>query len=176
MRARPSVTVERRLRSRSLGSRCHWPRWEVLAGCRYQHHVEWLGAWSGGGRIGLTLSALSWREKNQANGHALDAMNHYNDAVGSLGSNCQDLRYPPAAGPNPADLSPQANSDGPGPEACPHHRRSSRRAVPTDQARDKWGLACARQSGSEVLDVHGCALPCPFQRRNILLTNHAKLR
>lgn len=66
-----------------------------------QHQWSWLGGGLAAGAVGLTLSALAWREKNQANGHALDAMNHYNDAVGSLGANCQDLRYPPAAGPAP---------------------------------------------------------------------------
>ena len=66
-----------------------------------QHQWSWLGGGLAAGAVGLTLSALAWREKNQANGHALDAMNHYNDAVVSLGSNCQDLRYPPAAGPAP---------------------------------------------------------------------------
>ena len=59
----------------------------------------WLGGGLATGAVGLTLSALSWREKNQANGHALDAINYYNDAVGSLGASCRDLRYPPAAGP-----------------------------------------------------------------------------
>jgi hypothetical protein len=66
-----------------------------------QHQWSWLGGGLAAGAVGLTLSALAWREKNQANGHALDAMNHYNDAVGSLGASCQDLRYPPAAGPAP---------------------------------------------------------------------------
>lgn len=80
-----------------------------LVGLSDSNHMwTWLGAGLGAGSIGLTLSALSWREKNQANGHALDAMNHYNDTVGSLGATCQDLRYPPAAGPSPADLSPPA--------------------------------------------------------------------
>lgn len=58
----------------------------------------WLGGGLATGTVGLTLSALSWREKNQANGHALDAMNYYNDAVGSLGASCEKLSYPPAAG------------------------------------------------------------------------------
>lgn len=63
------------------------------------HQWAWLGGGLTTGAVGLTLSALSWREKNQANGHALDALNQYNDAVGSLGASCRDLRYPPAAGP-----------------------------------------------------------------------------
>ena len=75
-----------------------------------QHQWSWLGGGLAAGAVGLTLSALSWREKNQANGHAIDAMNHYNDAVGSLGANCQDLRYPPAAGPSPQDSDPMPES------------------------------------------------------------------
>lgn len=79
-----------------------------LAGLSDSNHMwAWLGGGLGAGAVGLTLSALSWREKNQANGHALDAMNYYNDAVGSLGASCQDLRYPPAAGPAPLDAAPQ---------------------------------------------------------------------
>ncbi len=68
-----------------------------------QNQWTWLGSGLAAGALGLTLSAVSWREKNQANGHAIDAMNYYNDAVGSLGATCQDLRYPPAAGPAPPD-------------------------------------------------------------------------
>ena len=75
-----------------------------------QHQWSWLGGGLAAGAVGLTLSALSWREKNQANGHAIDAMNHYDDAVGSLGASCQDLRYPPAAGPSPQDSDPMPES------------------------------------------------------------------
>jgi len=61
-----------------------------------------LGAWVGGGlglgAVGLTLAGLSWRFKNHANGNAVDAMNYYNDSVGSLGASCDDLRYPAPAG------------------------------------------------------------------------------
>lgn len=78
-----------------------------------QHQWAWLGGGLATGAVGLTLSALSWREKNQANGHALDALNHYNDAVGSLGASCQDLRYPPAAGPT----MPVQPESAPDPEA-----------------------------------------------------------
>lgn len=43
--------------------------------------------------VGLLLAALGKHEKTVANGHALDAMNYYNDAVGSRGGTCDD---PPA--------------------------------------------------------------------------------
>lgn len=90
------------------------------------HQWAWLGGGLASGVVGLTLSALSWREKNQANGHALDAMNLYNDSVGSLGASCQDLRYPQAAGPaapdgqslpstHPTSLSPAPDSLPPPP-------------------------------------------------------------
>lgn len=62
-----------------------------------------LGLWLGGSfalsTIGLTFSIVSWRLKNHANGNALDAVNFYNDSVGSLGATCDDLSYPPPAGP-----------------------------------------------------------------------------
>ena len=61
--------------------------------------------WVGGGlalaTVGAVLSGLGQRMRNSANGHAIDAMNFYNDAVGSLGATCDDLRYPPPAGPAP---------------------------------------------------------------------------
>ncbi|HMU40171.1 MAG TPA: hypothetical protein PKE31_14280 [Pseudomonadota bacterium] len=78
-----------------------------LAGLGDSDHMwAWLGGGLATGAVGLTLSSLSWREKNQANGHALDALNYYNDAVGSLGATCQDLAYPPPAGPLPSELPP----------------------------------------------------------------------
>ena len=50
--------------------------------------------------IGTIFSAISVgaailiaQERNVANGHAVDAMNYYNDAVGSLGATCKDLKY-----------------------------------------------------------------------------------
>ncbi len=78
-----------------------------------QHQWTWLGSGLAAGALGLTLSAISWREKNQANGHAIDAMNFYNDAVGSLGATCQDLRYPPAAGPAPPEAATPPTPVGP---------------------------------------------------------------
>ena len=58
------------------------------------------------GAIGTTLAGLSHRLKNHANGHAVDAVNYYNDAVGSLGATCDDLRYPAPAGPGPDPAPP----------------------------------------------------------------------
>lgn len=65
------------------------------------NRYSWVGGGIGLGALGATLALLSWRYKNHANGHAIDAMNYYNDAVGSLGATCADLRYPAPAGPLP---------------------------------------------------------------------------
>lgn len=89
------------------------------------------GAWIGGGlglaAIGLGFSIASWRAKNHANGHALDALNYYNDSVGSLGATCSDLRYPAPAGPAPVmapptQPAPPAQPEGtlPPPPAVPY--------------------------------------------------------
>lgn len=61
--------------------------------------LPWLLGGIGAGIVGTTLAGVSHRYKNHANGHALDAVNYYNDAVGSLGATCDDLRYPAPAGP-----------------------------------------------------------------------------
>jgi hypothetical protein len=63
--------------------------------------VPWVIGGVASGILGVTLAGLSHRAKNHANGHAIDAMNYYNDAVGSLGATCDDLRYPAPAGPAP---------------------------------------------------------------------------
>ncbi|XYH95886.1 hypothetical protein ACMHYB_50190 [Sorangium sp. So ce1128] len=63
----------------------------------------------------VVLGALSRPAKERAHGHALDAMNYYNDAVGSLGATCDDLTYPPPAGPEP----PPLPAPGTSPEAAP---------------------------------------------------------
>jgi hypothetical protein len=62
------------------------------------------------GILGVVLAGISRGYKNSANGHAVDAMNYYNDAVGSWGASCNDLTYPPPAGPEPERSSP-ANED-----------------------------------------------------------------
>ncbi|XXX81803.1 hypothetical protein WMF30_23880 [Sorangium sp. So ce134] len=61
----------------------------------------------------VVFGALSRPAKEDAHGHAFDAMNYYNDAVGSLGATCDDLAYPPPAGPEPPASPP------PPPEATP---------------------------------------------------------
>lgn len=66
------------------------------------HLWEWLGAGVGSGTLGAVFSGTSYLLRNRANGHAVDALNYYNDAVGSLGATCDDLRYPPSAGPAPS--------------------------------------------------------------------------
>lgn len=63
--------------------------------------LPWLAGGVSLGIVGATLAGLSYRLKNHANGHAVDAVNYYNDAVGSLGATCADLRYPEPAGPLP---------------------------------------------------------------------------
>ncbi len=88
-----------------------------LAGLADQDRLGlWLGLSLGLSTTGLVFSIVSWRLKNHANGHAHDAVNFYNDAVGSLGATCDDLRYPPPAGPLPA--MPLAPAD-PAPASLP---------------------------------------------------------
>jgi hypothetical protein len=40
--------------------------------------------------LGLVLASVGRSYKVSANGHAVDAMNYYNDEVGSLGGSCND--------------------------------------------------------------------------------------
>jgi hypothetical protein len=54
----------------------------------------------------VVLGAISRKSKEAAHGHALDAVNYYNDAVGSYGATCNDLTYPPPAGPEPPSAIP----------------------------------------------------------------------
>jgi hypothetical protein len=56
--------------------------------------------------VGLVFAGLSRSFKNSANGQAVDAMNFYNDQVGSLGATCADLQYPAPAGPTPPGAEP----------------------------------------------------------------------
>lgn len=62
---------------------------------------------------GAIFAGLSRSYRNRANGQAVDAMNFYNDSVGSLGASCDDLRYPPAAGPAPPEAAPPADAPAP---------------------------------------------------------------
>jgi hypothetical protein len=55
-----------------------------------------LGAGLGVSALGITFAAMSRTFRNQAHGHAVDALNYYNDAVGSHGGSC-DAPLPPAA-------------------------------------------------------------------------------
>ncbi|WP_159397814.1 hypothetical protein [Sorangium cellulosum] len=67
---------------------------------------------------GVVLGGLSRPAKESAHGHALDAMNYYNDAVGSLGATCDDLTYPAPAGPEPP-AGPELPPPPPPPPAPP---------------------------------------------------------
>ena len=58
------------------------------------HQWAWLGGGLASGVVGLTLSGAVVARKRQTNGHALDAMNLYNDSVGSLGASCQTCAIP----------------------------------------------------------------------------------
>jgi hypothetical protein len=62
-----------------------------------QHEVIWLGAGVGTAGLAVLAGGLSRLLRNRANGQAVDAMNIYNDSVGSLGATCDDLTYPPPA-------------------------------------------------------------------------------
>lgn len=68
---------------------------------------------------GVALAASGRRAKEDAHGHALDAMNYYNDAVGSFGATCDDLTYPAPSGPEPAALPPPAPAAPPPADATP---------------------------------------------------------
>lgn len=59
------------------------------------HLLPWLLGGVGVAVIGTVFAGLGRMHRNNANGHAVDAMNYYNDAVGSLGATCDDLVYPP---------------------------------------------------------------------------------
>jgi hypothetical protein len=77
----------------------------------------------GGAVTGVILAAIGRHEKPVANGHALDAMNYYNDEVGSRGGTCEK---PPAKLPEVEPLPKPAKpagsgapSDTPAPEDKP---------------------------------------------------------
>lgn len=63
------------------------------------HAYAYLGTSLGSGLLGLGFASAGMRHKRVAIGRALDAANRYNDAVGSLGATCLDLRYPAPSGP-----------------------------------------------------------------------------
>jgi hypothetical protein len=64
--------------------------------------------------VGTVMAGLSRLYKNRANGHAVDALNYYNDAVGSLGATCDDLRYPAPQSPPPVPELPPPPAVPPG--------------------------------------------------------------
>jgi hypothetical protein len=80
------------------------------------HQLAWLGSGVGVAVLGVVLAGTGRRERNQANGHAIDAMNYYNDAVGALGATCADLTYPPPVGPAPPNLMPSPPAPTPPPD------------------------------------------------------------
>lgn len=89
-----------------------------------------LGSGVAVGLIGVVLAGFSRNLKNSANGHAVDALNYYNDAVGSLGGSCDNRKQrtpkpPPAAlvprkpPPQPAPAPPPEEPTAPAPEEPP---------------------------------------------------------
>jgi hypothetical protein len=53
-----------------------------------QHRLDWLAAAAGSAALGAVAAGLSRRYRNRANGHAVDALDFYNDAVGARGAVC----------------------------------------------------------------------------------------
>lgn len=56
---------------------------------------------------GVVLAAIGRNEKSVANGHAVDAMNYYNDSVGSFGGTCRK----PAPKPPEVEVAPTAKPE-----------------------------------------------------------------
>lgn len=65
------------------------------------HAFAYLGAALGSGLSGTVFAARARLHRRGALGHAVDATNEYDDAVGSLGGTCADLRFAAPAGPPP---------------------------------------------------------------------------
>ncbi len=81
-----------------------------------------LGAGLGVAVLGIVLAGASRSAGNQAHGNAIDAINYYNDAVGSVGGSCAEMgdmaAAPPIAllpAPRGADIPPAAAVEGPKP-------------------------------------------------------------
>ena len=73
-----------------------------------------LGAGLGAAVVGIVLAATSRPLRNHGHGHAIDALNYYNDAIGSVGGTC--AVPPPAASPPPsAGLGPGVEGPLPAP-------------------------------------------------------------
>lgn len=87
-----------------------------LGGLAYSEKPEIMAAFLLGGLgaeiVGLVLTAVGRTMKVDANGHAVDAVNYYNDAVGSRGGRCgpngAEIPKPPVA-----EAAPQPAADGP---------------------------------------------------------------
>jgi hypothetical protein len=62
-----------------------------------------LGSGIGVEVLGLVFAALGRASKISAMGHAVDAVNYYNDAVGSVGGSCSDAPAPPSPASPPPD-------------------------------------------------------------------------
>jgi hypothetical protein len=82
-----------------------------------------LGAGIGLEVVGLVMAIVSRGYKASANGHAVDAVNYYNDAVGSLGGSCDRPvpAAPPASAPpaSPSPASPPPEEGAPASKAPP---------------------------------------------------------
>jgi hypothetical protein len=63
------------------------------------HAAGWLAGGVATATLGVALAGAGRLMRNRANGHAVDALNFYNDAVGALGATCADLTYPPPIAP-----------------------------------------------------------------------------
>ncbi len=68
---------------------------------------------------GVVFGGISRSVKEAAHGNALDAVNYYNDAVGSLGATCDDLTYPAPAGAEPPEAPQTAPAPAPAPAPVP---------------------------------------------------------
>ena len=77
----------------------------------YKSNTTTMAALLGGGIglevVGLVMAIVSRGYKASANGHAVDALNYYNDALGSQGGSCS-RPLPPGAGPPP--LAPRVDA------------------------------------------------------------------
>lgn len=83
----------------------------------YKSNTTTMAALLGGGIglevVGLVMAIVSRGYKASANGHAVDALNYYNDALGSLGGSCSRPLppgvQPPAPPAGPPPLAPRVD-------------------------------------------------------------------
>lgn len=87
-----------------------------LGGLAYENKPEVMAAFLLGGLgaeiLGLVLTAVGRTYKVDANGHAVDALNYYNDAVGSRGGRCSQRGAEVPETPEPEETEEEAT---PGP-------------------------------------------------------------